>query len=142
MSICVDSYNFKSSKCKKLLGIKIGNKLNFDVHVDEIYKQAEQKLNALSRVTSYLELSTRLILLNAFFISQVSYYSLVWVFHNRGKNNKIIRFHERCLRIIYNNKSTIHELPEKDRSVLIHKRNLRFLAWDVQTKKRYSPWSK
>ena len=28
VSICVDNYNIKSSKCEKLLGIKIDNKLN------------------------------------------------------------------------------------------------------------------
>ena len=51
------------------------------------------------------------------------------MFHSRGKNNKINRTHERCLRIIFNdNKSTFHELLEKDGSVSIHKRNLRFLA--------------
>ena len=56
-SICMDDYNIKSSKCEKLLGIKIDNKLNFNTHVDEICKKAGQKLNALSRVTPYMDLS-------------------------------------------------------------------------------------
>ena len=77
VSICVDNYNIKSSKCEKLLGIKIDNKLNFKTHVDEIYKKSWQKLNALSRVTSYMDLSKRRRLLNAFFISQFSYCPLV-----------------------------------------------------------------
>ena len=77
VSICVDNYNIKSSKCEKLLGIKIDNKLNFNTHVDEICKKAGQKLNALSRVTPYMDLSKRRVLLNAFFISQSSYCSLV-----------------------------------------------------------------
>ena len=38
VSICVDNYNIKNSKCEKLLGIKIDNKLNFNAHVDEHYK--------------------------------------------------------------------------------------------------------
>ena len=50
-SIYVDNYNIKSSKCEKLLGIKIDTKLNFNTHVDEKCKKAGQKLNALSRVT-------------------------------------------------------------------------------------------
>ena len=86
--ICVDIYNIKSSKCEKLLGIKIDNKLNFNTHVDEICKKAGQKLNALSRVNSYIDLSKRRILLNAFFISHFSYCPLAWMFHSRGKNNK------------------------------------------------------
>ena len=72
-----------------------------------------------------MDLSKRRILLNAFFISQFSYCPLVWMFHNRGKNDKINQIHERCLRIIYNDKkSTFYELLEKDCSVSIHKRNL------------------
>ena len=67
--ICVDNYNIKSSKCGKLLVIKMNNKLNFNTHVDEICKKAGQKLNVLSRVTPYMNLPKRRILLNAFFIS-------------------------------------------------------------------------
>ena len=43
VSICVDNCNIKSSKCEKLLGIKT--------------EKAGQKLNALSRVTPYMDLS-------------------------------------------------------------------------------------
>ena len=43
VSICVDNYNIKSIKCEKLLGIKIDNKLNFNIHVDEICKKAGMK---------------------------------------------------------------------------------------------------
>ena len=77
VSICVDNYNIKSSKSEKFLGIKIDSKLNFNTHVDEICMKEGQKLNALSRVSSYMDLSKRLILLNSFFISQFSYCPLV-----------------------------------------------------------------
>ena len=53
-SIFVDNCNIKSSKCEKLLGIKIDNELNLIpmlIYVRKICKKAEQKLNALSRVT-------------------------------------------------------------------------------------------
>ena len=51
VSICVDNYSIKSSKCEKL-----NNKLNFITHVDGICKKAVQKLNALSRVIHYMDL--------------------------------------------------------------------------------------
>ena len=86
VSICVDNYSIKSSKCEILLSINIISKLNFNTHVDEICKKAGQKLNALSRVTAYLDLSKRCILLNAFFISQFSYCPLAWMLHCGGKN--------------------------------------------------------
>ena len=54
------------------------------------------------------------------------------MYHSRAKNNKINRLHERCLRIIYENKtSTIEQLLETDSSVSIHTRNLRFLVVDM-----------
>ena len=135
--ICVDNYNIKSSKCEKLLGIKIDNKLKLNTHVDEICKNAGQKLNVLSRVTPYMDLPKRRILLNVFFISQFSYCPLVRMFHSRGKNNKINRIHERCFQMIYDDKkSTFYKMLEKDGSTSIHKRNLRFLACEMFKLKR------
>ena len=100
-------------------------------------KKAGQKLNALSRLTPYMDLWKRRILLNAFFISQFSCCPLVWMFHSRGKKSKINRIHERYLRIIYNDKIyTFYKFLEKDGSVSIHKRNLRFLACEIFKLKR------
>ena len=42
VSICVEDYNIKSSKCKKRLGIKADNKLNFNNHIDEIWKKQDR----------------------------------------------------------------------------------------------------
>ena len=87
-----------------------------------------------------MDLSKRRILLNAFFISQFSHCPLVWMFRSRGKNNKINQIHEKWLRIIYNDKkSTFYELLEKDGSVSIHKRNLRFLECEMLKLKRSMP---
>ena len=49
--------------------------------------------------------------------------------YSRALNNKLNRLHERCLRIIYSDKtSTFKELVEKDNSVSIHHRNIQALA--------------
>ena len=59
------------------------------------------------------------------------------MFHSCEENNKINRIHERCLRIIYDGKkSTFYEFLEKDGSVSIHKRNLRFLSCEMFKLKR------
>ena len=103
-NIQIDNTTIKCSKSKKLLGIVLDNKLKFDKHVENICQKASKKLNALASVTNYIELHKRRILINAFFKAQFNYYPAVWIFHNRPLNNKINRFHERCLRIIYNGK--------------------------------------
>ena len=47
-------------------------------------------------------------------------------------NNKINRLHERCLRMIYNDKiSNFEELLTKDNSVSIHHSNIHALAIEI-----------
>ena len=71
-------------------------------------------------------------LMNAFFTSQFSYCPLTWMFHSRKLNNKINRLHERCLRVVYNDRlSTFEELLNKDNSVSFHHRNIQCLATEM-----------
>ena len=52
--------------------------------------------------------------------------------HGRTLNNKINRLHERCLRIVYNDKlSSFQNLLDQDRSVSVHTRNLQTLAIEM-----------
>ena len=59
----------KNSKCEKLLGIHIDNKLAFDPHVGPLCKKAGQKLDALARIACSLKLEQRKLLLNVFITS-------------------------------------------------------------------------
>ena len=115
----------RNSNPKKLLGVTFDNKLKFEKHIITICQRANRKLNALARLTPYMELGKRRILMNAFFNSQFNYCPVIWICHSRVLNNKINRLHERCLRIIYNDKtSTFKEFLEKDNSVSIHYTNI------------------
>ena len=130
--INVENNQITNSKCEKLLGIKIDHKLTFNAHIDEICKKAGQKMNTLSRVIPYMNITKQRTLLKTFFISQFNYCPLIWMCHSHAKNEKINRLHERCLRIIYNDKvSTFEQLLEKDNSVSMHTRNLSFLAVEM-----------
>ena len=67
--------------------------------------------------------------MNAFFNSQFNCYTVIWMFYSRALNNKINRLHGRCVRIIYNHKtSPFNKLLEKDNSVSTHYRNIEALA--------------
>ena len=105
VSLTIETQKIKNSKFEKLLGIKLDSKLNFNSHIHDICQKAGQKLNAISRITPYMDFAKRRLLVNAFFYSQFSYCQLVWMCHNRTDNNKINRLHERCLRLIYNGKN-------------------------------------
>ena len=99
--------------------------MNFNSHVRDICQKAGQELNAIPRITHYMSFAKRRLLVNAFFYSQFNYCQLVWMCHNRTNNNKINRLHERCLRLIYNDKkSSFKDLLEKGGSVSMRHRNL------------------
>ena len=73
----------KNTSYEKLLGIKIDSKLTFDKHISGLCKKAANKLRALARVTSYMSLPKKKLLLNSFFNAQFNYCPLVWMFHSR-----------------------------------------------------------
>ena len=95
-------FKIKNTECEKLLGIKVDCGLKFENYLSGVIKKASNKINALSRVTPFMNLSKKKMLMNSFFKSQFSYCPLVWMCHSRTINNKINHLHERCLRVIYN----------------------------------------
>ena len=88
--------------------------------------KASRKIPALARVTPFMGLSKRKLLMNAFFTSQFSYYPLIRTCHSRSNNRKINMLHERCLC-----QSSITELLNKEISVPIHIRNIQRLATEM-----------
>ena len=103
-----------------------------NAQVEDLCKKASRKIHALARISPYMTVSKRRILMNASFRSQFSYCPLVWMCHSRTLNNKINRLRERCLRIFYNDKlSSFQNLLDEDRSVSVHTRNLQKLAIEI-----------
>ena len=128
----IDGSPIDSSKTEVLQGITIDHELKFDDHVNRLCKKAILKLNALARIAPFMSVSKKRIIINSFIESRFRYCPLIWMFHSRGLNHKINRFHERALRITYNDKSSSYgELLTKDRSVTIHHRNIRALAIEI-----------
>ena len=132
VSLTIKNQKIKNSKFEKLLGTKLESKLNFKSHIHDICLKAGQKLNPISRITPYMDFAKRCLLVNALFYSHFNDRRLVSMFHNCTNNNKINRFHERCLRLFYNDKkSSFEDLLEKDGSVSINHEDLRTLAVEL-----------
>ena len=53
----IDNIEIKNTSSGKLLSIVIDNKLNFKEHLEGIIKKASRKVNVLSRITSYVNLT-------------------------------------------------------------------------------------
>ena len=132
ISIKVKDYIIKNSDYEKLLGVTVDLNLTFNCHLENILKKAGKKVHMLARITPYMSIPNRKLLMNSFFTSQFNYCPLTWMYHSRTINNKINRLHERCLRIVYSDKtSSFENLLEKDGSVTIHTRNLQTRATEM-----------
>ena len=89
VKIKIGSFDITNSKTNKLLGLKFNHKTFFDDHISELFKKASRKIHTLSRVTSYMNISKRRILTNAFYKSRLSYFLLVWMCYSRANNIRI-----------------------------------------------------
>ena len=82
VSLTIENQIIKNSNFEKLLGIKFDSKLNFNPHIHDICQKAGQKLNVISRITPYIDIAKRRLIVNTFFYSQFNYCQLVWMCHN------------------------------------------------------------
>ena len=115
---------YKSSKEEVILVITIDNKLSFDSHIRKMCKKSDQKLNALSRITTFLNKDQKSIIFNAMIKSQFSYCPIIWMFSSRRSNNLINKVHERSLRLIPNDENSSFEtFLQNITDITVHQRN-------------------
>ena len=136
----IDNDLIESENEQVLLGVTVDSNLSFEKHINNLCKKASQKLNALARISGYINLQKRRVIMKSF-ISQFGYCPLSWMFHSKRLNNKINSTHERAPRITYvDNVSSFQELLEKDNSVSIHHKNIQVLATEMfKISKNLSP---
>ena len=73
----INGFAVKNPHCRNLLGVHFDDQLKFDFHIEKLCKNANRKIHALSRVTPYMDLSKKQILMNAIFDSQFNYCPLI-----------------------------------------------------------------
>ena len=73
IGIKIGDYTIYNSECEKLLGVKLDLNLNFNEDISDLCKKGSRKISALTRVTCFMGLSKRILLMNAFFTSQFNY---------------------------------------------------------------------
>ena len=50
VNVRIDNFDTSNSKCEKLLGVKLDNKLSFGDHVSELYQNVSRKIHALTKM--------------------------------------------------------------------------------------------
>ena len=79
----------KSANFEKLLSVKINSKLTFNKHIRTVCKEASNKLRTFSRVTRYMAIEKKRIIISSFCDSQFNCCPLVWMFQSRKNNTNI-----------------------------------------------------
>ena len=74
--IMIENRQIHNSTCEKMLGVFFNSKLTFQSHTVNICKKAAHKLNAISRITPYMDFNERKLAVNAFFSSQFNLLSV------------------------------------------------------------------
>ena len=126
------NFNLKNSEVETMLGIKIDRKLNFEAHINDLCRKASQKLNALNRIASFIDVDKRNLLYNSMIRSQFSYCPLVWMFCSRKCDNKINKIHERALRVsLQDFESDFETILVRNNDYKIHNRNIQSLMIEI-----------
>ena len=90
------------------------------IHLKNIFKKSNQKLNAFIRITKFTSTFQRKTLLNFFKKSKFSYCHLAWIFSSKGRNKKIDRTHEKSLKLVLND----HQSPLDETSDTLNEKTI------------------
>ena len=80
----IDNNIIISEPQQELLGITIDSNLSFEDHVNKICQKTSQKLNALARISPFMDENKQKIIMKSFITSQFGYCPLIWMFHSRN----------------------------------------------------------
>ena len=117
----------KSAHSVKLLGIVIDDKINFNMHIDDLCSKAKSSVSALQRISHFTDLDSLKLLIETYFISCFSYYPIIWMFCSKAKNKKINALHKKELRLITPGVHSFDDLLQINKMIDIHSRNTQFL---------------
>ena len=109
ISILINDTKLSAEPNVKALGVIIDSELNFSAHISHLCKKAARQLNALARISRYLDTASKMMLYNSFVMSNFNYCPVAWHFCGKVNNGKLEKIHERSLRIIYKDYTSTYD---------------------------------
>ena len=130
-----------SSNKVQLIGLTIDSRLNFETHISSLCQKSASQLNALCRLSSFLDFKERNILINSFVYSNFNYCALVWHFCSKKSLLKIENIQKRALRFLLNDyESDYDSLLKTSDKITMEIRRLRNIETEVfKTLKNKNP---
>ena len=106
LKICLSGVEIPTEDSVKTLGIYLDKRLKFDKHVSIVCQKASRQINAMSRISKYLDVKTKTMMYNAFVMSNFTYCINVWHFGQQSNAYKLEKLQKRALRVILNDFSS------------------------------------
>ena len=132
MSIPVNDNSIESMENINILGVNLDSKLNFDAHVKSICARASYQINALRRISKFINIDSRLKIYKAFIRAHFSYCPVVLGFCGKQNAAKLEKLQERALRFVYGDyKTTYSKLLSEANVLSLSMHRLRFMAIEM-----------
>ena len=132
ISLSIDGNTLTSSSHIDVLGVTLDSKLRFDIHINQICNKVARQINALRRVSKYLNEDNRIATYRAFISSNFNYCPLAWIFCGSKNMTKLEKLQERALRFVYKDRDCSYEdLLKRGHFLSLSKSRYRFLAIEV-----------
>ena len=128
IEIEIDGLKLSSEDHVKLLGVNLDSKLNFEIHIQQIYFKAGNHLNVLKRLSPFINCKDRMAISRSFILCHFEFCSVVWHFCGKTSIRRMEKIQERALRFVYGDYDTtyhdlLHKLPTlelgRERSIAI-----------------------
>ena len=106
--------------------------INLNEYVSSSWKKAGKKLSVSARLSNFMRIKQRRVLMKSFIESQFGFCPVIWMFHGRGVNNKINDLNEPSLRIGHkDNNNSFKDLLKKDNLFTVCHRDIETLAIEL-----------
>ena len=89
----------------KILGVTLDDKFNFKAHIRNICQTASCHINALKRISKFMNEHCRLSVYKSFINANFNYCPIVWMFCGKTNLNKLEKLQERVLAPVYGDNS-------------------------------------
>ena len=130
--LMVKDREIRTDEHVKLLGIHLDKKLDFEYHISELCQKAGNQLNALARISRFLDQDSRMAVFKTFLLSNFNYCPSIWHFCKESSSKQLEYLQERGLRYVYNDfVSSYDSLLDRANLATLHLNRIRAIACET-----------
>ena len=122
----------KSETNFTLLGVDIDDRLSLHGHINNLCRKAASQINALKRLSSFMGMTEKTILMKSFILSNFNYCPLVWHFCSERDTDKMEKIQKRALRMVVDDyESDFETLLQNAKMQTLHVGRIKALAIEI-----------